>query len=105
MDETYLKVKGEANPFDPAWAAYFQDQKLPAGTPVNVWQPDFFRAADRLLGSVPLSTWKTYLRWQLLNTTAPTPDGSGFLNGSTGVRIIPRASFDGRAGTGGFASG
>jgi RNA-directed DNA polymerase len=24
--QRYLKVKGEANPFDPAWAAYFQDR-------------------------------------------------------------------------------
>ncbi len=44
---------------------------LPADVSINVWQPDFFRAADRLLKSVPLATWKTYLRWHLLNAVAP----------------------------------
>ncbi|HYB53113.1 MAG TPA: M13 family metallopeptidase [Thermoanaerobaculia bacterium] len=53
------------------WAAFFREQSIPATT-INVWQPDFFKAADRLLKSEPLSTWKTYLRWHLLNTAAPT---------------------------------
>ncbi|HEY6065327.1 MAG TPA: M13 family metallopeptidase, partial [Thermoanaerobaculia bacterium] len=53
------------------WASFFREQQVPTEVSVNVWQPDFFRAADRLLKSVPLSTWKTYLRWQLLDTVAP----------------------------------
>jgi predicted metalloendopeptidase len=54
------------------WAAYLEDQKLPADTKMNVWQPDFFKAADGLLRSEPLATWKTYLRWHLLTSAAPT---------------------------------
>jgi predicted metalloendopeptidase len=54
-----------------AWVAYFRDQRVPAGVPINVWQPDFFKAANAMLTSVPLSTWKTYLRWQLLSASAP----------------------------------
>jgi putative endopeptidase len=54
------------------WAAYFREQRVPASVSVNVWQPDFFQAADKMLASEPLSAWKTYLRWQLLNTAAPT---------------------------------
>lgn len=54
------------------WAAYFREQRVPAGLSVNVWQPDFFQAADKMLASEPLSAWTTYLRWQLLNTAAPT---------------------------------
>jgi putative endopeptidase len=52
------------------WAAFFRDQNLPADVSINVWQPDFFRAADKLLKSVPLATWKAYLRWHLLNAAA-----------------------------------
>jgi predicted metalloendopeptidase len=55
-----------------AWTTYFEEQKIPAGTTVNVWQPEFFKAANGLLRSEPLSTWKTYLRWQLLSAAAPT---------------------------------
>jgi len=54
-----------------AWVAYFRDQRVPAGVPINVWQPDFFKAANGMLTSVPLSTWKTYLRWHLLSASAP----------------------------------
>ncbi len=55
-----------------AWTAYFAEQKVPAGAPVNVWQPSYFQATDKLLTSVPLSTWKAYLRWRLLAAAAPT---------------------------------
>jgi putative endopeptidase len=55
-----------------AWVAYFRDQRVPAGVPINVWQPDFFKAANSMLASVPLSTWKTYLRWHLLSAAATT---------------------------------
>ncbi|HEY6148694.1 MAG TPA: M13 family metallopeptidase N-terminal domain-containing protein, partial [Thermoanaerobaculia bacterium] len=54
-----------------AWVAYFRDQRVPAGVPINVWQPDFFKTADTLVKTVPLSTWKAYLRWHLLSAAAP----------------------------------
>ena len=37
---------------------------------MNVGQPDFFKAVDGLLSSVPLDNWKVYLRWHLLNSSA-----------------------------------
>jgi putative endopeptidase len=55
-----------------AWIAYFRDQRVPAGVPINVWQPDFFKTADTMVKTVPLSTWKAYLRWHLLSAAAPT---------------------------------
>jgi len=55
-----------------AWPAYFAEQKVPTGTAVNVWQPSYFQATDKLLTSVPLPTWKAYLRWRLLAAAAPT---------------------------------
>ncbi|HEX7149911.1 MAG TPA: M13 family metallopeptidase [Thermoanaerobaculia bacterium] len=38
---------------------------------LNVAQPEFFVAANRLLEEAPLETWKAYLRWQLLDAVAP----------------------------------
>jgi putative endopeptidase len=54
------------------WVAYFQEQGVPGNVTVNVWQPDFFKAADALMQSEPLAAWKTYLRWQLLHAAAPS---------------------------------
>lgn len=54
------------------WTRYFAEQGVPAGVAVNVWQPDYFKAADALLQSEPLSTWKAYLRWRLLSAAAPS---------------------------------
>jgi putative endopeptidase len=42
----------------------------PAVSEINVAQPDFFRAIDTLLTTVPVDTWKAYLRWHLLANTA-----------------------------------
>ena len=54
------------------WTAYFRDiEAPPALSALNIQQPKFFQALDRQLAAVPLSDWKTYLRWQLLSTAAP----------------------------------
>ena len=42
----------------------------PAVSEINVAQPDFFRAIDTLLTTVPVDTWKAYLRWHLLANAA-----------------------------------
>jgi len=39
----------------------------PTVTEINVAQPDFFRALDTLLTTVPVETWKAYLRWHLVS--------------------------------------
>lgn len=53
-----------------SWAAYFRQIGAPGDVPVNVGQPKFFQAFSRQLTAVPLSDWKTYLRWQLINAAA-----------------------------------
>lgn len=55
-----------------SWNAYFRDLAAPAVPAVNVGQPKFFQSLDRILKSVPLADWKTYLRWQLINAAAPS---------------------------------
>jgi len=53
-----------------SWPAYFQAVGVrPAA--VNVAQPKFFEAVSREIQATPLSGWKTYLRWKLLNDAAP----------------------------------
>jgi putative endopeptidase len=54
-----------------SWTAYLQDVGYPGVTDVNVAQPDFFKALNSQLTSVPMSDWKTYLRWHLIDTAAP----------------------------------
>ncbi|MGH9899669.1 MAG: M13 family metallopeptidase, partial [Pyrinomonadaceae bacterium] len=53
-----------------SWSAYAKNIGLPSLGDVNVAQPEFFRALNGLLASVPLEDWKTYLRWHLLNAMA-----------------------------------
>ncbi|HEY4817449.1 MAG TPA: M13 family metallopeptidase N-terminal domain-containing protein, partial [Candidatus Acidoferrum sp.] len=49
------------------WDPYFQSVGSPKLTEINIGQPDFFKALDGMLTSVPLADWKTYYRWQLIN--------------------------------------
>ena len=54
-----------------SWDAYFRAVGSPKLMEINIGQPDFFRALDGLLTSVPLADWKTYYRWQLIHRSAP----------------------------------
>lgn len=54
-----------------SWSAYFGQVGQPGLKDLNVGQPDFFKALSEQLKSTPLDDWKTYLRWTLVNTTAP----------------------------------
>src|SRR6266852_2933668 len=53
-----------------SWNAYFQAVGSPKLTEINIGQPEFFKALDAMLGSVPLANWKTYYRWHLVNRSA-----------------------------------
>jgi putative endopeptidase len=56
------------------WTEWLGDASVPHVTSLNVADPDFFRSLDTLLASVPLSDWRTYLRWHLLSTGEPWLD-------------------------------
>ena len=47
------------------------DLHLGAAQSVIVGQPEFFEALSKLVKTEPLSTWKTYLRWQLVSSLTP----------------------------------
>jgi putative endopeptidase len=52
------------------WSGYLAQRGLGSLDSVNVQQPKFFEALDRLLTATPLADWQAYLRWQLLRDTA-----------------------------------
>ncbi len=54
------------------WGRYFRNVGLPEIGKVNVGQPDFFKAADKLMTEISVEDWKTYLRWHLVNAASPT---------------------------------
>jgi endothelin-converting enzyme/putative endopeptidase len=51
------------------WTNYFQSTGIPS-IDLNVDQPKFMDAAETELATTPLSTWKTYLKWAVLNSNA-----------------------------------
>ena len=51
------------------WKAFLADTGAPAVSEINVTYPDFFKQLNTSLESTDLETIKTYLRWQLLNST------------------------------------
>jgi putative endopeptidase len=54
-----------------SWKEYLEDIGYPQVTDVNVAQPDFFKALNTQLTATPISDWKIYLRWHLIDTAAP----------------------------------
>ncbi len=73
-DKTYHRMKlAELRALTPSfsWEAYFKATGHPQLAESNVGQPDFFKALDGQLTATPVEDWKTYLRWQLVDATAP----------------------------------
>ncbi len=53
------------------WTTYYRQQELRPGD-VNVTEPKFIEELNRQLGATPIADWKTYLKWHLLNSAAPS---------------------------------
>jgi endothelin-converting enzyme/putative endopeptidase len=53
------------------WGDYLEAAGAPKADWVNVTEPAFLAAADRLLAAEPIGAWKTYLRWHLVRARAP----------------------------------
>jgi len=52
------------------WVDYFDHLHLAHDVALNVQEPKFLAEVDRQMAGVPLADWKTYLKWQLLNSVA-----------------------------------
>ena len=52
------------------WNAYLNALGVNQST-VNVTEPKYIEAVNRLLSDVPLDDWKTLLRWNVINAAAP----------------------------------
>ncbi|HTG17122.1 MAG TPA: M13 family metallopeptidase [Blastocatellia bacterium] len=53
-----------------AWNGYFAGLGFATPGDINVGQPEFFKEVGKMLTTVSLDDWKTYLRWHLINATA-----------------------------------
>jgi len=61
------------------WGDYFKEIGLTVPGDIDVHQPDFFKAVNTAFTSTSMDDWKTYLRWQLINSAAPALS-SDFVN-------------------------
>ncbi len=52
------------------WADFFKQVGLTRKTDIDVNQPKFFQGLDQQLTAVSFPDWQTYLRWQLIHSTA-----------------------------------
>jgi predicted metalloendopeptidase len=52
------------------WADYFKEINLVEPGDINVHQPDFFKAVNKLFKTTSIDDWKSYLRWHLINAAA-----------------------------------
>ena len=52
------------------WKSYFTQVGYPQLAEVNILQPGFMKELNSMMKTVPVDDWKTFLRWQLINSTA-----------------------------------
>jgi len=53
------------------WKAYYSVAPYPAFEILNVDTPDFFKGVNEQLKSEPLESWKTYLRYHIVDAASP----------------------------------
>jgi putative endopeptidase len=65
---TFAELQKLAPGFD--FAVYFKRIAAPPVETLNVADPDFVKAVDGLLSSIPVESWKSYFRWHVLSEQA-----------------------------------
>src|SRR6476469_3459253 len=53
------------------WSRLLNELQLKGVDSVVINNPGFFKSADLLLSALPLEDWKTYVKWNVLDNTAP----------------------------------
>jgi putative endopeptidase len=73
-EKTYHKMsRSDLRTLTPnwSWEDYFQEIGYTNIDSVDVSAPKFFETVSQAFKETSLETWKTYLRWHLVNSTAP----------------------------------
>ncbi|HET6144609.1 MAG TPA: M13 family metallopeptidase [Candidatus Acidoferrales bacterium] len=73
-DKTYHRMNREQlKALTPnwSWEEYFQEIGYTNINAVDISAPKFFQAMSDEMKATPLDTWKIYLRWHVLNSSAP----------------------------------
>ncbi len=52
------------------WVAYFEGLEINPPEELNVRQPEFFHEMNKMAFDVPVNEWKTYFKWNVLNSSA-----------------------------------
>lgn len=52
------------------WTSFFKGMGITATEEINVAQPKFFSGMASLVSKIPMSDWKVYLTWNLINSSA-----------------------------------
>jgi putative endopeptidase len=65
---SFVQLQALAPAYD--WQGAFQILNVAATGPVNVSEPEFLRAFNTQLDQAPIETWKTWLRWRVVNGRA-----------------------------------
>ena len=55
-----------------AWSTYFAERGVPAVPDMNLAPAKFFKEANLMFKDVSVEDWKTYLRWMVVNSAAPS---------------------------------
>jgi len=61
------------------WTTYMQKLGVNPEGDINVATPEFFKTVNEQITMVPMADWQTYIRWHLINNTAPALS-SAFVN-------------------------
>ncbi len=54
-----------------SWTDYMTARGITPVSEINIGQPAFFTEMNAMLKDVSLADWKTYLRWSVINSSAP----------------------------------
>ena len=55
-----------------SWEDYRRGAGAPTVGDINVAHPEFFTALNKMVTEIPVTDWKTYLRWHLITAAAPS---------------------------------
>jgi endothelin-converting enzyme/putative endopeptidase len=64
----FVSMEALAPAYD--WKGAFQLLKVPTTVAVNVSEPEFLKTFNRQLQEAPVETWKTWLRWRVIDDRA-----------------------------------